>query len=251
MLLVERGLADSRAKAQALVLAGRVPGHSKAGSQVSIDAQLAVLDGPRYVSRAGSKLAGALEDFDLDPKGRRCADIGASTGGFTECLLKAGAARVAAIDVGYGQLDSQLRSDPRVDVLERTNARTIEPGGLPFAPDLITCDVSFISFRLVVPPVIACAQTGWQAIVMLKPQFEAGPERVGKGGVVRDPEVHRAVLASACTWIGEQGWRVRGLEPARVQGAKGNQEFFVLVEDGAPNDSAALVSAALRKATGA
>ena len=135
VLLVERGLADTRAKAQALVLAGRVPGHSKAGSQIPVDTQLAVLEGSRYVSRGGDKLAGALEDLDIDVRGLDCADIGASTGGFTDCVLVAGAARVVAIDVGYGQLDPRLRwNDSRVDVLERTNARALEAGGLPLAP---------------------------------------------------------------------------------------------------------------------
>ena len=251
VLLVERGLADSRAKAQALVLAGRVPGHSKAGSQVATDVELAVLEGPRYVSRAGDKLAGALEDFELDVTGLYCADIGASTGGFTDCLLDAGAARVCAIDVGYGQLDARLRDDPRVDVLERTNARALTPEDLPVAPALITCDVSFISFRLVVPPLVACAQTDWKAIVLLKPQFEAGPKLVGKGGVIRDPAVHRTVLTNACSWIGEQGWSVRGVEPAHVQGAKGNQEFFLLIDAGRAEDALAHVDAALGKAAAA
>ncbi|MGI9659748.1 MAG: TlyA family RNA methyltransferase [Gaiellaceae bacterium] len=250
VLLVERGLADSRAKAQALVLAGRVPGHSKAGSQVATDADLAVLEGPRYVSRGGDKLVGALEDFELDVEGLVCADIGASTGGFTHCLLDAGAARVCAIDFCYGQLDTHLRDDPRVDVLERTNARSLAPGDIPVAPALITCDVSFISFRLVVAPLVACAAAGWKAIVLLKPQFEAGPKLVGKGGVVRDPAVHRTVLVEACGWVDEQGWSVRGVEPSRVQGAKGNQEFFVLIESGRAESALSFVEAALQKAAG-
>ena len=229
VLLVERGLADSRAKAQALVLAGRVPGHSKAGSQVPIDAELAVTEGPRFVSRGGEKLAGALEALELDVSALACADIGASTGGFTHCLLEAGAAQVVAIDVGYGQLDARLRDDPRVAVLERTNARTLECDDLPFAPQLITCDVSFISFRLVLPPLAACADAGWSALVLVKPQFEAGREHVGKSGIVRDPDVHRDVLIEACDWVRQQGWSVSGLTPASVRGAKGNQEFFVLL----------------------
>lgn len=231
VLLVERGLADSRAKAQALVLAGRVPGYSKAGSQVPVDAQLAVTEGPRYVSRGGDKLEGALADMQLDVRRLDCADVGASTGGFTDCLLQSGAARVAAIDVGYGQLDAGLRADPRVVVLERTNARNLVPDTLPFAPQLITCDVSFISFRLVMPPVVAGARSGWRGLVLVKPQFEAGPELVGKGGVVRDPAVHRAVLSGACDWIDEQGWSVLAVEPSRVVGSKGNREFFVSIGD--------------------
>ena len=250
VLLVERGLADTRAKAQALVLAGRVPGHSKAGSQIPVDTQLAVLEGSRYVSRGGDKLAGALEDLDIDVRGLDCADIGASTGGFTDCLLVAGAARVVAIDVGYGQLDPRLRDDSRVDVLERTNARALEAGGLPLAPALITCDVSFISFRLVVPPVVASARAAWRALVLLKPQFEAGRELVGKGGVIRDPAVHRTVLADSCAWAREQGWALRGLEPARVQGAKGNQEFFALFADGCKHEDTLDLDAAIERVLG-
>ena len=251
VLLVERGLADSRAKAQALVLAGRVPGHTKAGSQVSDDAQLAVLDGPRFVSRGGDKLAGALEDLRIDVRGLECVDIGASTGGFTDCLLAARAARVVAIDVGYGQLDPRLRDDPRVDVLERTNARAIQPGALPIAPGFVTCDVSFISFRLVLPPVVACAKAGWRALVLVKPQFEAGRELVGKGGVVRDPAVHRTVLGASCIWAREQGWVVCGLEQARVRGLKGNQEFFVLFADPASGETALDTDAAIDRALSA
>lgn len=229
VLLVERGLADSRAKAQALVLAGRVPGYSKAGCQVSVDTQLAVVEGPRYVSRGGEKLAGALAHLELDVAGLRCVDIGASTGGFTDCLLQAGAARVVAVDVGYGQLDAALRDDPRVDVLERTNARNLEPGLLPLAPELIVCDVSFISFRLVLPPVVAGAHADWRALVLVKPQFEAGPKLVGKGGVVRDPEVHRTVLNDACHWVAGRGWSTLDVVPSTVRGTKGNREFFLYV----------------------
>ena len=249
VLLVERGLADSRAKAQALVLAGRVPGYSKAGCQVAIDAQLAVSEGPRYVSRGGEKLAGALTDLALDVDGLDCVDIGSSTGGFTDCLLQSGAARVAAIDVGYGQLDSRLRSDPRVEVLERMNARHLGPGALPFAPQLIVCDVSFISFRLVVAPVVAGAADGWRALVLIKPQFEAGPKLVGKGGVVRDSAVHRSVLVDACAWIVDAGWSVCSVAASRLVGSKGNREFFVSIgaaEAAAPID----VESAIERACG-
>ncbi len=232
VLLVERGLADSRAKAQALVLAGRVPGYSKAGSQVACDAPLEVSEVAPYVSRGGEKLAGALAAFNLDVNGLACVDIGASTGGFTDCLLQAGAVSVSAIDVGYGQLDSSLRNDPRVHTLERTNARRIDCGLLAAAPDFITCDVSFISFRLVVPPVVSCARVGWRALILVKPQFEAGRADVGKGGVVRDPAIHQRVLGDACAWVEDQGWTILGLDVSSLAGAKGNREFFLLLSDG-------------------
>ena len=191
LLLVERGLAETRAQAQALVMAGLVPGHAKAGEQVDDDIPLAVGAPPPYVSRAGHKLANALDAFGVDPAGLDCLDIGASTGGFTDVLLQRGAARVIALDVGRGQLHPRLRADPRVVVLERTNARAL--AALPFAPELVTCDVSFISVRLVLPPSLRLAAPGWRALVLVKPQFEAGRSEVGKG-VVRDPEVQRRVL---------------------------------------------------------
>ncbi|MFL6012697.1 MAG: TlyA family RNA methyltransferase, partial [Gaiellaceae bacterium] len=191
VLLVERGLAGSRAQAQALVLAGLVPGFDKAGTQVDDDAELTVESPPPYVSRAGHKLANALDAFGVDVTGLKCCDVGASTGGFTDVLLQRGAARVIALDVGYGQLHPRLRNDPRVTVLERTNARHVTE--LPFAPQLVTCDVSFISVKLALPPVLRLAVPGWQALVLVKPQFEAGREDVGRGGVVRDPEVHKRV----------------------------------------------------------
>lgn len=240
VLLVERGLAESRAKAQALVIAGRVPGYSKAGSQVPADAPLEITETQPYVSRGGEKLAGALAAFDLDVTGLRCIDIGASTGGFTDCLLQAGAAAVASVDVGYGQLDSQLRDDPRVHSSERTNARRLECGDLPFSPDIIVCDVSFISLRLVVPPATVCAAPGWHAIVLVKPQFEAGRAQVGKGGIVRDPAIHRQVLSDTCRWVEAQRWRVLGVHGSTLLGAKGNREFFLLFADGARADNEAV-----------
>src|SRR6185437_12984425 len=178
VLLVERGLAESRAQAQALVLAGLVPGFDKAGTQVDEDAELTVESPPPYVSRAGHKLANALDAFGLDVGGLDCCDVGASTGGFTDVLLQRGAARVIALDVGYGQLHPRLRNDPRVTVLERTNARHLT--ALPFAPELIACDVSFISVRTVLPPVLRLAGPGWRAVVLVKPQFEAGRAEAGK-----------------------------------------------------------------------
>jgi 23S rRNA (cytidine1920-2'-O)/16S rRNA (cytidine1409-2'-O)-methyltransferase len=231
VLLVERGLAESRSQAQALVLAGRVRGHTKAGEQVDESAELAVEGGPRFVSRGGEKLAGALAAFGVDVSGEDCLDIGASTGGFTDCLLQAGAARVIALDVGYGQLDPKLRNDPRVTVLERTNVRDLSCDELPFRPRFVVCDVSFIGLGKALPPALACAAPGWRALVLVKPQFEAGPADVGKGGVVRDPEVHRRVLdgigADAAGW----GAQVLGVEPSPLRGPKGNREFFVRLAD--------------------
>jgi len=234
VLLVERGLAESRAQAQALVLAGLVPGHRKPGEQIREDAELEVERPPRFVSRGGEKLQNALEAFALDVAGRDCADIGASTGGFTDCLLQAGAARVVAIDVGYGQLHPRLRSDPRVTVLERTNARALTE--LPFAPDLVVCDVSFISVTKALPPVLRLAAPRWTALVLVKPQFEAGRREATKG-VVRSPEVHRNVLETVVE--GARAWDAvtLGVVDSGLPGPKGNREFFVHLEHrpGEPN----------------
>ena len=225
VLLVERGLAESRAQAQALVLAGRVPGYDKPGTAVDEVAELVVTAPPRFVSRGGEKLAHALDAFGVDPAGRDCLDVGASTGGFTDVLLQRGAARVVALDVGRAQLHERLRRDPRVTVLERTNARELRE--LPFPPELVTCDVSFIGVWLVLPPVLALAAPGWEAVVLVKPQFEAGREEVRKGGVVRDPGVHRRVLRevaeAALTWQAEPA----GVVDSGLPGPKGNREFFV------------------------
>jgi 23S rRNA (cytidine1920-2'-O)/16S rRNA (cytidine1409-2'-O)-methyltransferase len=224
ILLVERGLAESRSQAQALVLAGLVPGHDKPGEQLPEDVELDVEPPPRYVSRGGEKLRNALDAFGVDVAGRNCADVGASTGGFTDCLLQAGAARVVAIDVGYGQLHPRLRADSRVTVLERVNARTLTE--LPFAPELVACDVSFISVTKALPPVLRLAAPGWEALVLVKPQFEAGRRDVGRG-VVRDPEVQRNVLEKV-TEAG-RGWGgvTVGVVDSGLPGPKGNREFFV------------------------
>ena len=224
VLLVERGLAESRTQAQALVLAGLVAGYDKPGMQVDEAAELAVGKPPRFVSRGGEKLAHALAAFGVGPAGRDCLDVGASTGGFTDCLLQAGARRVIALDVGYGQLHPRLRGDPRVSVVERTNVRDL--ASLPFAPELIVCDVSFISVRTALPPALRLAKPGWEALVLVKPQFEAGRTDVRKG-VVRDPHVHKKVLravAEAAT-----GWaaRVAGAVDSGLPGPKGNREFFL------------------------
>jgi len=225
VLLVERGLAESRAQAQALVLAGRVRGHAKPGMQVDEQTELELESPPPYVSRGGEKLAHALDVFEVDPGGRDCLDIGASTGGFSDVLLQRGAARVIAVDVGYGQLHEKVRSDPRMTVLERTNARELRE--LPFAPELVVGDVSFISLRLVLPPALALARDGWEAVVLVKPQFEAGKGQVGKGGVVRDVTVRRRVVRelaeAALAWGGE----TVGVVDSGLPGAKGNREVFL------------------------
>jgi 23S rRNA (cytidine1920-2'-O)/16S rRNA (cytidine1409-2'-O)-methyltransferase len=222
--LVERGLADTRAQAQALVMAGLVPGYAKPGAPVDERAPLTVRERPRYVSRGGEKLAHALEAFGVDVAGTDCLDIGASTGGFTDCLLQHGAARVIALDVGYGQLDARLRGDARVTVLERTNARDVT--ALPFQPDLITCDVSFIGLAKVVPGLLTLATPGWRALLLVKPQFEAG-RRDAAGGVVRDPEVHRCVLHEVAGAAPSWGATVRGVVDSGLPGPKGNREFFL------------------------
>ena len=225
VLLVERGLAESRAQAQALVLAGLVHGYDKPGQQVDEDAELEVDRPPPYVSRGGEKLAHGLDRLGVDPAGLDCADVGASTGGFTDVLLQRDAARVIALDVGYGQLHPRLRADPRVTVLERTNARTLTE--MPFAPELVVCDVSFISVRLALPPVLSLCAPGWQAVLLVKPQFEAGRADVGKGGVVRDDEVRRRVVREVADAALSWGASVCGVVDSGLPGPKGNREIFL------------------------
>jgi 23S rRNA (cytidine1920-2'-O)/16S rRNA (cytidine1409-2'-O)-methyltransferase len=227
VLLVERGLAETRSQAQALVLAGLVKGHTKAGEQLDDSTALEVEAGPRFVSRGGEKLANALEAFELDVTGEECLDVGASTGGFTDCLLQAGAARVIALDVGYGQLHPSLRADERVTVLERTNVRNLDCSALPFLPSFVTADVSFISLAKALPPALACAAPGWRALVLVKPQFEAGPADVGKGGVVRDSAVHERVLGEIAAQVPEWGAKLEGIADSGLPGPKGNREFFI------------------------
>jgi 23S rRNA (cytidine1920-2'-O)/16S rRNA (cytidine1409-2'-O)-methyltransferase len=224
-LLVERGLAESRARAQALVMAGLVPGYEKPGQQVDEDAELTVAAAPAFVSRGGEKLAHGFDALGVDPAGLDCLDVGASTGGFTDVLLQRGARRVIALDVGYGQLHPRLRADPRVTVLERTNARTLE--ALPFPPQLVVCDVSFISVRTALPPALRLAAPGWQALVLVKPQFEAGRADVGKGGVVRDPEVRRRVVREVAEAALGWGARVAGVVDSGLPGPKGNRELVL------------------------
>jgi 23S rRNA (cytidine1920-2'-O)/16S rRNA (cytidine1409-2'-O)-methyltransferase len=224
LLLVERGLAESRAQAQALVLAGRVRGYDKPGTQVDESASVELEAQAPYVSRGGEKLAHALDVLAVDPSRRDCIDVGASTGGFTDVLLQRGAARVIALDVGYGQLHEKLRGDSRVVVLERTNAREVRE--LPFAPGLVVCDVSFISVRLALPPVLALSQPDWEAVVLVKPQFEAGRAEA-KGGVVRDPRVRRRVVREIVE--AALAWRAQtvGVVDSGLPGPKGNREVFV------------------------
>ena len=224
--MVERGLAESRAQAQALIMAGRVPGHSKAGEQVDDAADLSVEQPPPYVSRGGEKLVRALDVLGVRVAGRDALDIGASTGGFTDVLLQRGAARVIALDVGHGQLHPRIRADDRVTVLERSNARELTE--LPFSPDLVTCDVSFISVRSALPPALALAVPGWEALVLVKPQFEAGRTEAARGGgVIRDRDVHARVLheiaVAALAWNAETA----GVVDSGLPGPKGNREFFL------------------------
>lgn len=248
VMLVERGLAETRSQAQALVLAGLVPGYDKPGHQVGDDAELSIERPPRFVSRGGEKLTHALETFEVDPAGRDCLDLGASTGGFTDCLLQHGAARVVALDVGYGQLHPKVREDPRVTVLERVNARGLTE--LPFSPSLVVCDVSFISAVTVLPPALALAKPAWEALVLVKPQFEAGRADVPKG-VVRDPSVHRAVLERFVAASTGFGGRVVGIVDSGLPGPKGNREFVVHLiasrEPPDPDDIRRFIDAAVER----
>ena len=238
-LLVDRGLFESRSRAAAAVIAGSVrlgaDGRraDKPGQMVSDDVDVAVEAPPPYVSRGGIKLGNALDALGLDPAGRRCLDVGASTGGFTDCLLQRGAARMVALDVAYGELHWRLRTDERVTVVERTNARELDPGTLPYAPDLVTVDVSFISLTKVLPAVLRCAAPCFDCLAMVKPQFEVGRARVGKGGVVRSADDRRAAVAGVARFAAREGWSVLGFAPSGLPGPAGNRETFVwLAEPG-------------------
>ncbi len=268
LLLVERGLAESRAKAQALVMAGqvRVDGETeiKPSAQVAPEARLEVEAAPRFVSRGGEKLEAALAAFPIDVRGRVCADVGASTGGFTDCLLQHGAAKVYAIDVGKGLLHWKLRNDPRVAVMEQTNARFVE--SLPEAVSLATIDASFISLKILLPVVkrwtlplhpsppspLPISGEGCRGegiiLALIKPQFEAGRKESARGqGVIRDPAVHRAVLTDVLTFAQSNGFAVRGLARSPVVGPKGNVEFLAWLQAGSgePCDVAALIQSVL------
>ncbi len=234
LLLVERGLAESRARAQALVLAGAVVAGEarvdKPGQLVDPEVSLRLKEGAapqRYASRGALKLEKALEAFPIDPRGKVCADLGASTGGFTDLLLQRGAARVYAVDVGYGQLHVRLRADPRVVVRERQNARFLTAEGLGETVDLVTADLSFISLRLVLPAVKDLLRAGGRAILLVKPQFEVGKGEVGKGGVVRDEALRRAALSSVEAAAREMGFEVLGHAESPVAGPAGNREWLL------------------------
>ena len=231
-LLVERGLAESREQAQRAILAGEVRVGDrlakKASETVARDADLRIEPRtPRFASRGGEKLEGALAAFGLKVAGKVCLDVGASTGGFTDCLLGRGAVRVHALDVGYGQLDWRLRKDPRVDVIERTNIRSFERDRLPARVDLATVDVSFISLEIVLPRLAELVRSGGEVVALVKPQFEVGKGEVGKGGVVRDAEGHRAAVERVRRAAASLGFVERGFVESPLRGPKGNREFFL------------------------
>jgi 23S rRNA (cytidine1920-2'-O)/16S rRNA (cytidine1409-2'-O)-methyltransferase len=232
-LLAERGLAASRTAAAATVRAGRVrlgpdgPGVEKPSELVPEDADLIVTEGEEFVSRGGIKLKNALEALSIEVEGRRCLDVGASTGGFTDCMLQRGAAMVIALDVGYGQLDWRLRQDSRVLVMERINARALADSALPFPPELVTIDVSFISIGKLLGPIAACAAPDLDLLALVKPQFELGPERVGKGGVVRKAENRRDAIRQVAAAAAGERLVVRGLASSGLPGPKGNRETFI------------------------
>ncbi len=237
-LLAERGLYESRSRAAAAVMAGevRLGGDGrraeKPGQLVAEDAELVVAEGPRFVSRGGIKLANALDGFGIDPAGLCCMDVGASTGGFTDCLLQRGAAEVVTVDVAYGELSWKLREDPRVTVVERVNARALEPAQLPFRPELIAIDVSFISLRKVLPAVLGCAAERFDCLAMVKPQFEVGRELVGSGGVVHAAEDRRAALVAVGAGARDElGAAVLGYASSGLPGPAGNRETFVRIAE--------------------
>jgi 23S rRNA (cytidine1920-2'-O)/16S rRNA (cytidine1409-2'-O)-methyltransferase len=232
-LLVDRGLVETRAKAQALIMAGKVYSGdrriAKAGDTLPEDAPLELKgqDHP-WVSRGGLKLVHGLDHFGLDPAGLVAIDVGASTGGFTDVLLTRGAAKVYAVDVGHGQLAWKLRNDPRVVVLERTNARNLDRTQIADAADIVVCDASFIGLETVLPAALALTAPGAWAVGLIKPQFEVGPDRVGKGGVVRDPALHQEVCDRIAAWFGAQaGWTVLGITASPILGPEGNREFLI------------------------
>jgi 23S rRNA (cytidine1920-2'-O)/16S rRNA (cytidine1409-2'-O)-methyltransferase len=243
VLLVERGLFDTRAQARGAVLAGEITVDGrmvdKPGTRVDGEAVLEAAARKRYVSRGGDKLDTALTRLGVDVTGEEVIDLGSSTGGFVDRLLQGGAARVIAVDVGYGQLDWKLREDPRVTVFERTNARGLTPERLPFEPSFVTADLSFISLTVALGPVLECLRAGFRGLVLVKPQFEAGRGRVGKGGVVRDPAVHAEVLERVAEWLQERGAAVEGICDSGHPGPKGNVEYFILFKDASAGATAA------------
>ena len=229
-LLVNRGLAESGQKARALIIAGQVTVNGqksdKPGHAIPQDARIELAERMPYVSRGGFKLAGALDHFSIDVAGRVCLDVGASTGGFTDCLLQGGAARVCSVDVGHGQIDWKLRQDPRVEVREGLNARFMKPGDFPEKFDLAVCDASFISVTLLIPAIVPLLSVHGEMIILVKPQFEVGREQVGKGGIVRDPELHRAACDRVRGVVESFGFRADIVESS-IRGAEGNREFLL------------------------
>ena len=251
ILLTERGLVESRSRAAAAVMAGQVhlgPGRRRAekpGQLVAADVDVSVAGLSPYVSRGGIKLANALDAVGLDAAGRHCLDVGASTGGFTDCLLQRGAAHVAAVDVAYGELHWRLREDPRVTVFERVNARSLAPDLLPYRPDMVVADLSFISLGKVLPAVLRCVADSFDCLAMIKPQFEVGRGAISRGGVVRDVEDRRRALVTVAEEARNHGVCVRGFASSGLPGPSGNRETFVwLAEAGRPGALDDLVAAA-------
>lgn len=252
-LLVERGLYESRSRAAAAVIAGEVrvgpelDRTAKPGRLVEPDTALEVAEPPPFVSRGGVKLANALDALGLDPAGRRCLDVGASTGGFTDCLLQRGAEAVTVVDVAYGELHWRLRNDPRVTVLERTNARRLDPDELPYRADLVVVDVSFISLTKVLPAVLDCAAGAFDALALVKPQFEVGRVRVGRGGVVGAADDRRRALVEVGETVGELGRSVLGFASSGLPGPAGNRETFVWIGPGGDPRAVKVVEPAARE----
>jgi 23S rRNA (cytidine1920-2'-O)/16S rRNA (cytidine1409-2'-O)-methyltransferase len=233
--MARRGLAESRELARRLIMAGRVRVNSRPVGKpdLLVTAQsniMVVGSDPQYASRGAYKLIAALDKFAIEVAGRHALDVGASTGGFSDVLLKRGAAHVIALDVGYGQLAERLRTDPRVTVLDRTNIRLVEPHALPYLPDLVTIDTSFISLRIVIPAVLALVAGGAEIIALVKPQFEVGKGKVGKGGIVRDDALRRAVLEGVLSFAREADLEVVGWIDSPIEGARGNREFLVAMK---------------------
>jgi len=252
-VLAERGLFETRTRAAAAVIAGDIRlgderrRAEKPGQMVTDDVAVEVVDKPRFVSRGGQKLANALDAFGLDPADRLVLDAGASTGGFTDCLLQRGARHVVALDVAYGELDWQLRNDPRVTVIERRNARELTAEELPYKPDLVVADLSFISLTKVLPRLIEAAAPQWDCLALVKPQFEVGRERVGKGGVVRGADDRRAALIDIGEWAAGCGHAVLGYASSGLPGPAGNRESFIWIAEGGRPGAAESIEEAARE----
>jgi len=253
-LMVDRGLAATRAEAGRLILAGRVrlggKPADKAGRLTRADATLELISASPFVGRGGEKLAAALKAFAVSAAGRLCLDVGASTGGFTDCLLQRGARRVYAVDVGRGQLDPRLRVNPRVTVLEGVNARRLDPDWLEEPASLATIDVSFISLEKILPAVVACLAPTGDLVVLVKPQFEVGRGQVGKGGVVRDVRLHREVIVRVGAFAQTLGLRLRGVVASPLRGPKGNREFFLHLDRDSPGPPGDALESAISDAVG-